>query len=126
MKITVSVNIGGVPYKISSDKSEEYVRRVAERYSEALDAARPMSRNNAMNAAILAGLAVTDELFSQRGDGESLRGQLKSYSDENSSLRAKLMKLENENAALEKRVEEAERAALEAIDSMGKEEPPVA
>lgn len=61
---SVRVMIGGQELVVSSDHPPEYTRRVAAHFDEALKRIRTaLPAVDAQRAAILAGLAVTDELF---------------------------------------------------------------
>jgi len=66
-KTVVRVKIGSEEYSLRSDRSEEYTREVAEHVDMAL---REISVSGAVveahKAAILAALAITDELFQAR------------------------------------------------------------
>jgi cell division protein ZapA (FtsZ GTPase activity inhibitor) len=63
----VKVTIGGHELLISSEHSAEYTREVAAYYDAALARLRAaLPTVDAQRAAILAGLAVTDELFQAR------------------------------------------------------------
>lgn len=64
---SVEVVIGGHRLVVSSDHSPEYTTSVAAHFDEALQRIRSaMPTIDAQRAAILAGLAVTDELFEAR------------------------------------------------------------
>ncbi|MCH9014516.1 MAG: cell division protein ZapA [Gemmatimonadetes bacterium] len=71
-KTVVRVKIGTEEYSLRSDRSEEYTRQVAAHVDRALrDATSGGSVVAAPKAAILAALAITDELFqAQRSGGE--------------------------------------------------------
>lgn len=61
---SVRVTIGGQELVVSSDHPAEYTRKVAAHFDEALQRIRAaLPAVDAQRAAILAGLAVTDELF---------------------------------------------------------------
>lgn len=78
-KHAVKVVIGGEEFTVRSEVPPEYTRAVAAHFNEALSRIREsLPTVEAHKAAILAGLAVTDELFQARqGDqeqAEQLRG----------------------------------------------------
>lgn len=78
-KHAVKVTIGGEEFTVRSELPPEYTREVAAHLDEALSRIRQsLPTVEAHKAAILAGLAVTDELFQARqGDAEQaeqLRG----------------------------------------------------
>ncbi len=71
-KHAVKVTIGGEEFTVRSELPPEYTREVAAHFNEALTRIREsLPTVEAHKAAILAGLAVTDELFQARqGDAE--------------------------------------------------------
>jgi cell division protein ZapA len=86
-KTTVKVTIGSDEYALRSDKPEEYTRAVAEHVNRALKdvlAAGPMVESH--KAAILAALAITDELFQTRRSGEEVADRLQALTAELSRL----------------------------------------
>lgn len=74
-KESVRVMVGGEELVVRSELPPEYTRDVAAYYDDALRRIRAMSPSlEAHKAAILAGLAVTDELFrSRRSDAEAAK-----------------------------------------------------
>jgi cell division protein ZapA (FtsZ GTPase activity inhibitor) len=74
-KQSVRVTVGGEELVVRSELPPEYTREVAAHYDEALRSIRAMSPSlEAHKAAILAGLAVTDELFrARRADADVAR-----------------------------------------------------
>lgn len=82
-KQTVRVVVGGEELAVRSEAAPEYTREVASYFDDALRQIRAMSPTlEAHKAAILAGLAVTDQLFrARRGDGE-LSARLSTLADE--------------------------------------------
>ena len=82
-KTTIKVKIGGDEFALRSDKPEEYTRAVAEHVDRALKdvlAAGPMVESH--KAAILAALAITDELFQARAPGKEVADRLRALSAE--------------------------------------------
>ena len=71
-KHSVRVQVGGEELPLRTELPPEYAREVAAHFDDALRRIRAASPSlEAYKAAILAGLAVTDELFrSRRGDAE--------------------------------------------------------
>jgi cell division protein ZapA (FtsZ GTPase activity inhibitor) len=71
-KHAVKVTIGGEEFTVRSELPPEYTREVAAHFNDALTRIREsLPTVEAHKAAILAGLAVTDELFQARqGDAE--------------------------------------------------------
>lgn len=82
-KTTVKVTIGADEYALRSDRPEEYTRAVAEHVNRALrdvQAAGPMVESH--KAAILAALAITDDLFQARKAGEEVSARLRALTAE--------------------------------------------
>lgn len=71
-KASVRVTVGGEELVVRSELPAEYTREVAAYYDNALRSIRAIAPSlEAQKAAILAGLAVTDELFrARRADTE--------------------------------------------------------
>ena len=66
-KTVVKVTIGGDEYTLKSDRTTEYTRKVAEHVDRALkEVLSSGAIVEAHKAAILAALAITDELFAER------------------------------------------------------------
>ena len=76
-KTVVKVTIGGDEYTLKSDRTEEYTRAVAEYVDSALkEVLASGSIVEAHKAAILAALAVTDELFAERRAASDMADKL--------------------------------------------------
>lgn len=75
-KNAVRVNIGGEDYSVRSELPPEYTREVAAYLDAALKRVKDaMPAVESHKAAVLAGLAITDELFqARRGDRELADG----------------------------------------------------
>lgn len=71
-KHAVKVTIGGEEFSVRSELPPEYTRQVAAHFDQALGRIREsLPTMEAHKAAILAGLAITDELFQARqGDAD--------------------------------------------------------
>jgi cell division protein ZapA (FtsZ GTPase activity inhibitor) len=84
---SVRVVVGGEELVVRSELPAEYTREVAAYYDDALRKIRALMPSlEAHKAAILAGLAVTDELFrSRRSDDEAAR-RLRQLADEMARL----------------------------------------
>lgn len=79
----VRVVVGGEELVVRSELPAEYTREVAAYFDESLRRIRAMMPSlEAHKAAILAGLAVTDELFRSRQADEQMAARLNSMSDE--------------------------------------------
>lgn len=82
-KNAVRVFIGGEEYTVRSEVPPEYTREVAAYLDAALKRVRdslPMVESH--KAAILAGLAITDELFQARRGDQEMAARLSSMADE--------------------------------------------
>ena len=82
-KNAVRVFIGGEEYTVRSEVPPEYTREVAAYLDAALKRVRdslPMVESH--KAAILAGLAITDELFQARRSDQEMAARLSSMADE--------------------------------------------
>jgi cell division protein ZapA len=82
-KQAVKVTIGGEEYSVRSDLPPEYTREVAAYLDAALKRVRdslPMVETH--KAAILAALAITDELFQARRDDRQVADRLTQLADE--------------------------------------------
>jgi len=102
MENRVTVNICGEEYTLVAEEAPSYMQKVGgyvdAKLSELLSAAK-VGRSD---AAVLAAVNITDELFKAREATEALRAQIKEYSDEAqrarnecSELKRELFKLQN-------------------------------
>lgn len=82
-KHAVQVTIGGEEFTVRSEEAPEYTRAVARYLDEALRRIRgSLPTVEAHKAAILAGLAITDELFQARAGDREQAEQLRALKDE--------------------------------------------
>lgn len=82
-KHAVKVTIGGEEFTVRSELPPEYTREVAAYFDEALGRIRgSLPTVEAHKAAILAGLAITDELFQARQGDQDQAGQVRALADE--------------------------------------------
>jgi len=82
-KSAVRVTIGGEEYTVRSELPPEYTREVAAYVDAALKRVRDMLPSvESHKAAILAALAITDELFQARRGDRDIAGRLNSLTDE--------------------------------------------
>jgi cell division protein ZapA (FtsZ GTPase activity inhibitor) len=80
---SVRVTVGGEELVVRSELPPEYTRDVAAYYDAALRRIRAMSPSlEAHKAAILAGLAVTDELFRSRRADEEVAQRVTTLADD--------------------------------------------
>jgi cell division protein ZapA (FtsZ GTPase activity inhibitor) len=82
-KHSVRIQVGGEELQLRSELPPDYAREVAAHFDDALRRIRAAAPSlEAYKAAILAGLAVTDELFrSRRGDAETA-GRISALTEE--------------------------------------------
>ena len=79
----VEVTIGGQRLVVSSEHPAEYTRAVAAHFDAALKRIRvALPTVDAHRAAILAGLAVTDELFQSRQAGTATAGRIEAVREQ--------------------------------------------
>lgn len=79
----VEVTIGGHKLLVSSEHPAEYTREVAAHFDAALTKIRTtLPTVDAHRAAILAGLAVTDELFRARQAGTATAGRIEAVTEQ--------------------------------------------
>lgn len=93
----ISVKIGGMTYSLIADESEDYVEKLAAR----LDQHYP--RENSvpnMTAAILAGIALADELTKLEDKTKETFAQVREYEAETVRLRREVDALKRENRYL--------------------------
>lgn len=82
-KNAVRVTIGGEEFTVRSELPPEYTREVAAYLDAALKRVRDsLPTVEAHKAAILAGLAITDELFQARRGDRELANRLSSMADQ--------------------------------------------
>jgi cell division protein ZapA (FtsZ GTPase activity inhibitor) len=86
-KQSVRVTVGGEELVVRSELPAEYTREVAAHYDDALRSIRAMlPALEAHKAAILAGLAVTDELFRARRSDAEMAERLTALTNEMARL----------------------------------------
>ncbi len=86
-KTVVKVTIGGDEYSLKSDRPPEYTRAVAEHLDRALKEVFQVGAIvETHKAAVLAALAITDELFQSRHSQAELAERIKALTAEVSRL----------------------------------------
>lgn len=82
-KHSVRVTVGGEEFGLRTELPPEYAREVAAHFDAVLRQIRAASPSlEANKAAILAGFAVTDELFRSRRTDAELAGRISAMADE--------------------------------------------
>jgi cell division protein ZapA len=102
MKNRVVVSIGGCPYTILADESEEYVKKISAYVNGKISEITSGSRIPSLDATVLAALNVGDEYFKALELNDSLRAQLKASIDENAKLKSQIAELRRASARYEK------------------------
>ena len=96
MENRVTMNICGEEYTLVAEEAPSYMQRVAKyvdgKMSELTGTAK-ISRND---AAVLAAVNITDELFKAQEAAENLRRQLKTYLDEANQAKSEASELRRE------------------------------
>ena len=82
MENRVTVSICGEEYTFVADEAPSYMQKVGAYVNTKMDEMLTAAHVGRTDAAVLAAANIADELFKEREAGESLRRQLKEYSDE--------------------------------------------
>ena len=86
-KTLVKVKIGGDEFSLRSDRSDDYTRAVADHVDRAMEEVRSSGQLvETHKAAILAALAITDDLFQSRIASSEMEQRLNALTDEMSRL----------------------------------------
>ena len=96
MENRITISICDEEYTIVAEEAPSYMQKVGsyvnDKMSELLDAAK-VGRTD---AAVLAAVNITDELFKEREAGDALRRQVKQYLDEASQAKNEVSELKRE------------------------------
>jgi len=98
-KNRVRVEIAGEEYTVVAAETEDYIRRVAALVDEKVRGITENGRVSRADAVVLAACNLADEKTRAAETAESLRSQIKAYSDEIARLRTELSALRREAAA---------------------------
>lgn len=96
MENRVTVSICGEEYTFVADEAPSYMQKVGAYVNSKMDEVLTSAHVGRTDAAVLAAANIADELFKEREAGESLRRQLKEYSDEVSRARSEVSELKRE------------------------------
>lgn len=96
MENRVTVSICGEEYTFVADEAPSYMQKVGAYVNTKMDEVLTSAHVGRTDAAVLAAANIADELFKEREAGESLRRQLKEYSDEVSRARSEVSELKRE------------------------------
>ena len=113
MSNSVTVKICGEEFKLITEDSVEYTQAVGSHVSGEMQKMLA-KRVGRMDAAIMAAVNITDELFKMRETDEQLRAQIKNALDEAARAKAEANALKRESLSLQKRLEKAEKAQQKA------------
>ena len=102
MENRVTVNICGENYTLVAEEAPSYMHKVGSYVDEKLSELLSGAKVGRSDAAVLTAINIADELFKEREAAETLRAQVKQYSDdanrarsECSELKRELFKLQN-------------------------------
>lgn len=102
MENRVTVNICGEEYTLVAEEAPSYMSKVGAYVDAKLNELLTGAKVGRSDAAVLAAVNITDELFKEREAMDVLRAQVKEYSDEAtrarnecSELKRELFKLQN-------------------------------
>ena len=97
MSNRVTVKICGEDYAVTTDDPVEYTQRVGSYVGEKMQEVLNTYKVGRLDAAVMAAMNITDELFRVRATDEQLRAQVKGYLDESGKARAQVSELKREN-----------------------------
>lgn len=119
MSNSVTVKICGEEFKLITEDSVEYTQAVGNHVNAEMQKMLA-KRVGRMDAAIMAAVNITDDLFKVRLTDEQLRAQIKSALDAEATAKADANAYKRENLSLQKRLEKAEKALAKAEKSLQK------
>ncbi len=106
----ITVNICGTEYTLTAEESPAYMQKTAslvnDKMSEMMNGG--LSR---MDAAVLAGVNIADELLKQQRNAENLRSQIKGYLDDANRAKSELSELKRENVKLQQQLQRLQKSA---------------
>ena len=79
MKKRVTVSIAGGEYRLIGAEDEEYTRKVAAHVDAKINEILGAANVSIIEAAVLAGVNITDEYYKALETADNLRNQLKDY-----------------------------------------------
>lgn len=105
MENRIVVNICGEDYTLVAEESSAYMQRVGTHVSEKLSEVLNTAKVGRTDAAVLAAVNITDELFKAQIAGEQLRGQIKGYLDEAAKAQNEVSELKREVFRLQQKLD---------------------
>lgn len=96
MKKRVTVSIAGGEYRLIGAEDEEYTRKVAAHVDAKINEVLNAANVSIIEAAVLAGVNITDEYYKALETADNLRNQLKDYLEDSGRMKAELSELKRE------------------------------
>jgi len=96
MKKRVTVSIAGGEYRLIGAEDEEYTRKVAAHVDAKINEVLNAANVSIVEAAVLAGVNITDEYYKALETADNLRSQLKDYLEDSGRMKAEISELKRE------------------------------
>lgn len=96
MENRVTVSICGEEYTFVAEETLSYMQKVGSYVNEKMDEMLLSTQASRTDAAVLTAVNIADELYKERESCDSLRRQLKEYSDEAAKARSEVSELKRE------------------------------
>lgn len=96
MKKRVTVSIAGGEYRLIGAEDEEYTRKVAAHVDAKINEILGAANVSIIEAAVLAGVNITDEYYKALETADNLRNQLKDYLEDSGRMKAEISELKRE------------------------------
>ncbi len=96
MKKRVTVSIAGGEYRLIGAEDEEYTRKVAAHVDAKINEILSAANVSIIEAAVLAGVNITDEYYKALETADNLRTQLKDYLEDSGRMKAEISELKRE------------------------------
>ncbi len=96
MKKRVTVSIAGGEYRLIGAENEEYTRKVAAHVDAKINEILSAANVSIIEAAVLAGVNITDEYYKALETADNLRTQLKDYLEDSGRMKAEISELKRE------------------------------
>ena len=96
MENRVTMTICGEEYTLVAEEAPSYMQRVAKYVDGKMSELAGSAKIGRSDAAVLAAVNITDELFKAQEAAENLRRQLKGYLDEANQAKAEVSELKRE------------------------------
>ena len=96
MKKRVTVSIAGGEYRLIGAEDEEYTRKVAAHVDAKINEILGATNVSIIEAAVLAGVNISDEYYKALETADNLRTQLKEYLEDAGRMKAEISELKRE------------------------------